>query len=81
MNIKTFRQSKRWVDDIGAVIDMDLGEVIPGFVYPGGLTIEAPAGGAGPDLYRLVIGNMVYVEPLRRLENRLCVYGKREELI
>lgn len=81
MTIKQFRASRRWSDDIGAEISLDLGEVTPGFVYAGGLTIEAPAGGAGPDIYRLVIANMIYTGSLHSLENRLYVFGRREEII
>lgn len=73
MRIKQFRETRREVDDIGAVIGMDFGKKVPGFVYVDGLTIESIDGA-----FCLTIGNMQTFGPLAKLECQLYQFAKSE---
>ena len=82
MTLEQFQASRKWVDDITAVVDIGADEPQPGFVYAGDLHIFGMGGGAAPDQYLLVIGNSQKVSAdLDELERDLYEYGCAEEIL
>lgn len=79
MTFEEFQATRQWVSDVGETIGADYGEVMPGFVYHRNLHILAPAGGAAPNLYRLVIFRDSWESTdLEELEQRLYEFGLEE---
>jgi hypothetical protein len=81
MTFEQFQATRTWADNLGAVPGMDLGfdEPMAGYHYHGGLHIISHGGGAAPQAFELVIGNVIETsEDLTELERKLYAYGESE---
>ena len=80
VTFEQFQASRAWHDDLSktSLSDASL-EDVSGFLYVDSLYIEAPAGGAAPNLYHLQIGRDEWLSSdLEELERRLYEYGCNE---
>lgn len=82
LTFEQFQATRRWVDDLAETIGWAADEPQPGFAYHADLHIFAPASGAGPDEYLLVIGNSQKPSPdLTELERDLYAFGQSEGMV
>ena len=84
MTFEQFQASRRWVDDIGGEGTQTdtFGEICPGYVYAGGLSILGITDPRAPTLYGLVTGTKARVsEDLESLERDLYAYAIDEGII
>ena len=72
LTFEQFQATRTWFDNLGAGLSDASLEDVPGFRYVDYLYIDAPAGGAGPNLYHLHIANVETTsEDLESLERTL----------
>lgn len=82
ITFEQFQQTRKWVDDVNDAVGMASDEPCSGFVYRDNLHIFGMGGGAAPDQYLLVIGNIQKVsDDLTDLERDLYEYGVTEGML